>query len=414
MRILFFASYPDLPIGYSRIGNIISNYLATSGHEIYYFGISNYKSTEKVDRFIHPNITLIDGLEEEAKLGNNELYGVNSICDHINIIKPDILFLYNDLIVISRIFNNFIQKKIELNFKIITYLDLVYPYEKINLIRHIDKFSDKIFVFSKYWKDNLLDIGLSEDKVDILPHGFDKKKFFPIDISDARKYFNFQPDDFIILNSNRNTYRKGIDKTIDAFICFLKKKNLASNIKLFLNMETINSVESGYDILNQFEVSCIKNKIDFNYLINNHIFIKDTNNLKDYQLNYLYNACDIGINTCVGEGFGLCNLEHGGIGKPQIVSDVGGLSDIFESDYSIKIEPIGEYYVSNHTDYHGGYCKISKTDDYVDALDQYYENKDLLIQHGLKSENILSEKFNWDKILEDLGKKINEIYYKKL
>ena len=413
MKILFFASYPDLAIGYSRIANILSNYLAELGNDVYYFGISNFKSNDKIDRYIHPNIKLIDGLEEEIKLGTNELYGVNSICEHIKLIKPDILFIYNDIIVISRIFNNFIERKINLDFKILTYLDLVYPYEKINLIRHIDKYSDKIFVFTKYWKNHLVQIGLDKNKVEILPHGFDNKTFFSIDKNDAKKYFNFKSDDFVILNSNRNTYRKCIDKTIDAFIIFLKKKNFAPNIKLFLNMEINSLSHSGYDILNQLEISCIKNNINYNYMINNHIFIKQTTNLKDSQLNFLYNACDIGINTCVGEGFGLCNLEHGGIGKPQIISNVGGLTDIFESDYSIPVEPVEEYYVSNHTDFHGGYCKITKTEDFVNAMEKYYDNKELLLEHGLKSKNILPLKFDWKKILNDFGNKINEIYYEK-
>ena len=55
----------------------------------------------------------------------------------------------------------------------------------------------------------------------------------------------------MILNSNRNNYRKCIDKTIDAFVKFLKLKNMKPNIKLFLNMDTDN-LTSGYDIKNQF------------------------------------------------------------------------------------------------------------------------------------------------------------------
>ena len=46
---------------------------------------------------------------EEKNKGLNELYGVNIVCDYICKIKPDLVFLYNDVIVISRIFNNFIK-----------------------------------------------------------------------------------------------------------------------------------------------------------------------------------------------------------------------------------------------------------------------------------------------------------------
>ena len=404
MKIIFFASHPNLTIGYSRIGNIISNFLAEKGHTVYYFCISNFK-VNMLDRYIHPNIILIDALEEEKKLGTDELYGVNSICDHIKIINPDLLFLYNDIIVISRIFNNFIERKININFKIITYLDLVYPYEKIKLIKQVDLFSDVILVFSEYWKENLIKIGLNQDKIKIFYHGFDNKTFFPIENIDAKKYFNFKPNDFIILNSNRNNYRKAIDITINVFIKFLKIKNMDEKIKLFLNMNTNNNnVSNGYDILNQIEISCIENNLNYQNVICNHIYIREKlTSYTEEQLNLLYNACDIGINTCVGEGFGLCNLEHGGIGKPQIISNIGGLSDIFTKDYSFPINPTEKLYIPNELEYHGGYIQICPIDGFVDALLTYFDNNELQNIHGKKSMNIINEKFNWSNILNGLN-----------
>ena len=77
--------------------------------------------------------------------------------------------------------------------------------------------------------------------------------------------------------------------------------------------------QEGYDILNLIKISCIKYDIDFNTVINSHIYkYPKKNQMSDEMLNCLYNSCDIGINTCVGEGFGLCNLEHASLGKPQI------------------------------------------------------------------------------------------------
>ena len=59
MKILFYASHPTLPIGYGKIGNILSNYMAEQNHTVYYFGISNFKYNN-VDRYIHPNIIILD------------------------------------------------------------------------------------------------------------------------------------------------------------------------------------------------------------------------------------------------------------------------------------------------------------------------------------------------------------------
>ena len=78
------------------------------------------------------------------------------------------------------------------------------------------------------YMNNLIDIGVQENKIDILYHGFDNNIFYPIDKDIAREKFNFKSNDFIILNTNKNNYRKAIDKTIDAFIKFLKIKDCIS------------------------------------------------------------------------------------------------------------------------------------------------------------------------------------------
>ena len=70
MKVLFYATYPNQGIGYSKIGNKISNYLAEVGFEVYYFGISNFiGDKEKITRNIHPDIKFIDAIAEENKKG---------------------------------------------------------------------------------------------------------------------------------------------------------------------------------------------------------------------------------------------------------------------------------------------------------------------------------------------------------
>jgi len=407
MKILFFASHPKLSIGYSRIANILSNFFAEKGHEVYYLAISNF-GVNNIDRYINPNIKIFDALELEKKNGSDELYGVNVICDLLKMIKPDLLFLYNDLIVISRIFNNFINKKITPKCKIWVYLDLVYEYQKIELINHINKFSDLILVFSECWKQNLMNMSIPENKISILHHGFDSEKFYPTNTIECKKIFGFNEEDFIVLNTNRNNYRKAIDKTIDAFLLFLKFKNCDSKIKLFLNMNCNSDANSnGYDILNLIKIACLKNSINYNTIVTKHIFVSNNKNVSDEMLNNLYNACDVGINTCIGEGFGLCNLEHGGIGKPQIISGVGALNDIFSNEYSIIIKPVTELYISNNIDFHGGYIKICSADDFANGLVKYYDNRDLMNVYGELSKNIILNKYSWNNILSELENELN-------
>jgi hypothetical protein len=56
MKILFYATYPTQTNGYARIGNNITNYLASKVNvEVYYFGITAF-TQNLVEREIHPNI----------------------------------------------------------------------------------------------------------------------------------------------------------------------------------------------------------------------------------------------------------------------------------------------------------------------------------------------------------------------
>jgi D-inositol-3-phosphate glycosyltransferase len=46
-------------------------------------------------------------------------------------------------------------------------------------------------------------------------------------------------------------------------------------------------------------------------------------------LNLLYNACDVGINTSMGEGWGLVSFEHGAAGAAQIVPDHSACAEVW-------------------------------------------------------------------------------------
>jgi glycosyltransferase involved in cell wall biosynthesis len=49
----------------------------------------------------------------------------------------------------------------------------------------------------------------------------------------------------------------------------------------------------------------------------------------DDLLNTIYNACDVGINTSDGEGWGLVSFEHASCKKPQVVPNHTACKDIW-------------------------------------------------------------------------------------
>jgi glycosyltransferase involved in cell wall biosynthesis len=395
MKLLFYCTYPNQSNGYARVGNNITNYLASQENvEIYYFGITHSKDTF-VDRFIHPKIKLINVSEESP---SKNPYGDDLIESKIKEIQPDIVFLYNDIIVLTRIINK-INQIPSRNFKVFTYIDLVYPFENVELVSFINQSTDKFFVFSEYWKKHLeMDYSISKDKIFVLKHGLDYSRIYPIEKEKARSQFGFHPDDLIFLNLNRNTHRKAIDITIRSFLNLLQRfPEKQNHLKLFLN-----GIEepSSYPNLQIIQMECKKLNLDFSF-ISNHLILINKNIISDYELNILYNACDFGINTCFGEGFGLCCFEHASVGKPQIMTNVGGLSDIFDKEHAQVVDPAVEIYMPTALETTGGYLCIGSVKDFTNAMEYYILNKDKAEQDGLYYQNLIPVKYDWNFILKE-------------
>jgi hypothetical protein len=406
MRVLFIGTYPDQPIGYSKIANKLSNYIADLPEvTVYFFGLFNLDPSRLSTRYIHPSIIFIDATKRERMKDpeSKELYGVNVIVDVVNEIKPDIIFCYNDLVVSSRMINSLIA--IPKTFKFYVYLDLIYDYEKPAFLIHVMRYSDKVIVFSDYWKRHLTSIGILDNKIHVLPHGYDKVITTPLSTSECKKLLNIPETNFVILNANRNHYRKANDITISAFLLFLKAQSIQEdglivdvdqNVKLFLYCEMDN--HAGYDIASIVTAECLKHKLNPDYILKNHIIRLTDINVEDKIINLLYNACDVGINTCIGEGFGLCNLEHAILGKPQVVSNICAFQDIFAGMPDSVVNPASSFQVANHTDLVNGVARVCNPEDFADKLSGIYRAwKDKTIRKDYGSH--LKSKYDWDNIL---------------
>ena len=57
---------------------------------------------------------------------------------------------------------------------------------------------------------------------------------------------------------------------------------------------------------------------------------QDTTPTSDARLNLIYNACDVGLNTAMGEGWGLVSLEHAATGAAQAVPRHSACGEIWD------------------------------------------------------------------------------------
>ena len=399
MKIFFCSTATSQTTGYARISHVLLNDLARRGHDVTHFAFQHYQAGG-IERPMHPNITVID-VTAKAK----QTFGYDIVAQEVQRVAPDVVIVYNDMIVTTHILNAL--EGLPKTFRFISYLDLVYPYQDWTLIQFIKDRADHLFVFSDTWKSNLIEMGVPPEKLDVFPHGFDTERFFHIPHHEARKRLGLGLDDFLVLNTNRNSYRKALDVTIRSFLMFLHTVGCPETVKLMLNCRM--DVTEGYDMLHVIRIECLKLGLDYDRIVNHHIIQLGRPGLVDEDtMNALYNACDIGINTCLGEGFGLCNVEHAGLGAPQIVSRVGGLADIFKT-HGCTIEPITRITLARCIDTHSGELSIPDAERFAAALQMYYENTEKRVADGKALQTHIRETYHWPTLLETFHTRLLDV-----
>lgn len=160
--------------------------------------------------------------------------------------------------------------------------------------------------------------------LDVIPHGVATDKFFPLRAkAEARDRLRLgdaeHREAFIVLNANRNMPRKRIDLTIHGFALFAKDK--PANVKLYLHMAT---EDTGWNVLILAKRHGIFERLIMTQADNSRPTISDE------QLNDLYNACDIGINSTTGEGWGLPSFEHAATRAAQIIPHHTSLAELWK------------------------------------------------------------------------------------
>jgi glycosyltransferase involved in cell wall biosynthesis len=104
--------------------------------------------------------------------------------------------------------------------------------------------------------------------------------------------------------------------------------------------------------------------------------------MSDESVKMLYKACDVGINTCAGEGYGLCNIEHQLYGKPQILTQIDNFRELFDETWCKFLPVKARIAVGKDIDGVGGILEIPDARDAAKALDFYYKNPATRVAHG--------------------------------
>lgn len=366
-----------VPTGFSTVSHNIIENLPKRSYDVHHLAINYYGDPHNKDWKIYP-----------AVLGG-DIWGIGRVKD---LIKQDFdgIFILNDPWVID-IYLDIIKKELgEKKIPVVVYFPVDAKYLDPDWFKHYDIVT-KVCVYTNFGYTEVTK-AVPALKPVIIPHGIDTKSFHKLDLEKrdikAKIYPNSEDflDSFIVLNANRNQPRKRIDLTLLGFKYFAEGK--PENVKLYCHMGV---KDMGWDIF----------KLAVRLGLEKRLIVTNSNqNVQTVTLDYLnliYNATEVGLNTSLGEGWSLTNMEHAVTGGVQVVPQHSALVEIY-SDCGIFI-PIDRWEISADVLTISGLVDATAV---ADKLELLYNNRELLDKLSKKSlEKFTKEEHSWKYIVKN-------------
>ena len=324
-------------------------------------------------------------------------FGEDRIREVVEKEKPDIVFTINDMWIINEQYKRIKDLHDQKLFKFVGYA----PMDSYGWTGCLDETAndwDGVISYTEFGAHEFIRGGIRKP-ITIIPHGITANQFYPMDKAEARKRLNLKDDIFIVFNGNRNQFRKRIDITVEGFAKFAKDK---PDTQLYLHMGL---KDQGWDVMPLFARAMQREGIDPNGRIILTAQTQGPPNVEVDFLNAIYNAVDIGVNTCKGEGWGLVSHEHAACRVAQVVPNHTSCKEIFEG--------YGRLIRCDHVDVDTNYARempCPSSDHLAAILTELYEDREKLAATAeLCYLRATEERFNWDTIAHQFGEVFQEV-----
>ena len=261
-----------------------------------------------------------------------DTFGADRIIDFMD--KADCLFILNDAWYIDAVLEKLKAsgKKIP---PIVAYFPVDAEQHCVAWYKHFDIVTTPV-TYTAFAKEVVKEAskGFASDeaqsqlmaKLCVVPHGLNMGVYHPIEdkkIVREELFGNDKYNDaYIVLNANRNQPRKRLDITMLAFSIFAKHYNKPT----YLYMHSAVN-DSSIDLVVLAKRYGILDKLILSVPVNGE---KTKPAFSEEMMNLMYNSCDVGINTGLGEGWGLCAVEGACTGMPQIIPNHSACKEVFD------------------------------------------------------------------------------------
>jgi glycosyltransferase involved in cell wall biosynthesis len=261
----------------------------------------------------------------------SDIYGQSRFIEMLGSLMPDAIFILNDPAVVVNmllaspwdtdkvLWRGITNGEVEYKPPIIGYL----PIDGQNTPRSWDILKERV---TRVAMSHFGQTAMPEAPV--VWHGVDQSVFYPRDKKEAKAALGFDPDRFLILRVDKNSFRKDYPDSYRALRPILRK---FSDIDVHFHCQP--QAYDGYNLNAMlWNDEDIRDRITF------------SPNLTGFtgwgteQLSLLYSAADIFLSTSWSEGFGLTLLEAAACGTSIIAQNVASIPEVVGPG-GILIEP---------------------------------------------------------------------------
>lgn len=275
-----------------------------------------------------------------------DAFGAHRAAELVQEHRPSAVIAFNDLW-----FLNGYRVAIErtgVKPRLIAYLPLDGELHDSNLAQPLLGYDD-VVVYTQ-WARRQVETAIGElttqksPNVEVAGHGVDLQAFRPSKelvaadyhysgrAAAKRQVFKALPSpekSFVVLNASRPSPRKCIGITVDGFAQWLQNIPATDRDHCYLCLhQAITSDEHTQPIVDQIAQLGLQRNVLMQPF--------QSGPVSDQDLNLLYNACDVGINSSNGEGWGLVSFEHAAAGGRQIVPDHSACGELW-TEHGIRL-----------------------------------------------------------------------------
>jgi len=259
-------------------------------------------------------------------------------------------------------------------------MDDGFPDERFKVEEMVAKESDMVIAECPQDKEDLIMHYLvNESKIQIVPCGFDKDEFYPINKYKAKLHLGLDPLELIVLQLGRMVKRKGVDNVIEGVSKLMKIAQLPVRLLIVGGESDDPDPDKTPELGRLMEIAKAHGIPDA---------ITFTGRKSRKELKYYYNAADVFVTTPWYEPFGITPLEAMACGTPVIGSNVGGIK------YTVEHGKTGFLVPSNDPDV------------LAQRLFEVFSSNKLVRSFSLNAIERVNTFFTWEKV----GKSIAGIY----